>query len=265
MTHTTSPAATSLSAALPAAASLLSRVQAQARFEAKMILRNGEQLLITIILPALFMVGLIKSDAISITLDSGINRVDTVVPGILALALMSTAFTSQAIATGFDRRNGVLRLLATTPLGKGGLVSAKVIAVFLVQALQVSVLGGIGLGLGWRPNAAGIPAALVIMVLGTVAFTGLALLLAGTLRAEGVLAVANLLWVVLLVAGGVVLPVDQLPGPMAHTALLLPSGALGEGLRSAFTTATLEPFSVVVLLAWAGALSWGASRLFRWH
>ncbi|MBC7290072.1 MAG: ABC transporter permease, partial [Actinotalea sp.] len=154
------------------------------------VLRNGEQLVITLVLPVLLLVVLTRTSFVDLGTD---DRIGLVAPGILALAVMSTAFTSQAIATGFDRRNGVLRLLATTPLGRGGLLAGKVLGIVAVEALQIVVLVGVALGLGWRPDPAGLPGAALALVLGTAAFTGFALLVAGTLRAEAVLAVANLL------------------------------------------------------------------------
>jgi len=218
------------------------RVVSQGAFEARMILRNGEQL---------------PTD--------GARRIDVVAPGVLALAVMSTAFTSQAIATAFDRRNGVLRLLATTPLGRGGLLAGKILAVALVEAFQVVVIGGTAALLGWRPDPTGIPIAILVLVLGTAAFTSLALLMAGTLRAEAVLAAANLVLVVLAVGGGVVVPTTQLPGALEHVAVLLPSGALGEALRASLQHATISSAPIAVLLAWTAVLGAAAARLFRWH
>ena len=240
------------------------RVLAQTSFEARAILRNGEQLLVTIIVPVLVLVGLTKATGIDLD-TGGASRIDFLTPGILALAVMTTSFTSQAIASSFDRRNGVLRLLSTTPLGRGGLLAGKVLGVLVVELVQVAVIGLTALLLGWRPDPAGIALAGVAVVLGTAAFTSLALLVAGTLRAEAVLAVANLLLLVLAVAGGVVIPAEQLPGPMAHIALLLPSGALGEAMRETLMHGVLPAWSVVVLVGWTTALGWGASRLFRWH
>jgi ABC-2 type transport system permease protein len=240
------------------------RVLAQTSFEARAILRNGEQLLVTIIVPVLVLVGLTKVTGIDLD-TGGASRIDFLTPGILALAVMTTSFTSQAIASSFDRRNGVLRLLSTTPLGRGGLLAGKVLGVLVVEVVQVAVIGVTALLLGWRPDPVGIPLAVVAIVLGTAAFTSLALLVAGTLRAEAVLAVANLLLLVLAVAGGVVIPASQLPGPMAHVALLLPSGALGEAMRETLMRGVLPGWSVVVLVGWTAALGWGASRLFRWH
>ncbi|BDZ43759.1 ABC transporter [Paraoerskovia sediminicola] len=240
------------------------RVASQTSFETRAILRNGEQLLITIIMPVLLLVGLTQTDLVEID-SPGVARIDLVTPGILALAVMSTAFTSQAIATAFDRRNGVLRLLATTPLGRGGLLAGKILGVLAVEIVQVVVVGAVALGLGWRPELSGVPAAIGAVLLGTAAFTSLALLLAGTLRAEGVLAVANLVLVLLAVGGGVLVPADQMPGIMQHVAVILPSGALGEAMRGALIDGGVPSFSVVVLLGWTAALGWGAGKLFRWQ
>jgi ABC-2 type transport system permease protein len=206
----------------PQAAPAHRRVLAQARFDIWAILRNGEQVLLTLVLPALLLVGLDRIDVPD--LGPG-RRIDVLVPGVLALAVLSTAFTGQAIATAFDRRYGVLRLLSVTPLGPSGLLAGRVLAVLAVETLQVAVLGGLGVALGWRPAAAGAVWALLGLVLGTAAFVALGLLLAGTLRSEAVLAAANLVWVLLLAVGGVVVPADRL-GAWGGLARLLPSGAL---------------------------------------
>ena len=237
------------------------RVGAQALAEVRTVVRNGEQLVITLVLPALLLVVLTRTTMVDVGTD---DRIALLAPGVLALAVLSTAFTSQAIATGFDRRNGVLRLLATTPLGRGGLVAGKVLGVLVLELLQITVLGGLALGLGWRPAPGGVPLLLLLLLLGTAAFTSLALLVAGTLRAEAVLAVANLLWVLLVAGGGVLLPVALLPGPLAAVAGLLPSGALGEALRTASMHGTLDAAPVLTLLTWTVALTAAAARWFRW-
>ena len=245
----------------PAPATVTRRVLAQAWLETTLVLRNGEQLLLALVLPVLLLVGLNGVDVPS--LGTG-RRIDVLTPGVLALAVMSTSFTGQAIQTGFDRRYGVLRLLGTTPLGRTGLVSAKVAAVLTVQVLQVIVIGGVGIGLGWRPAATGVPAAALVVVLGTAAFVSLALLMAGTLRAEATLAGANLVWVLLLAGGGVVVPVDRMPDGLSHLARVLPSGALGEAMRDGLLHAHLATGPCLVLLVWtlvAGALT---ARAFRW-
>ncbi|GAA2527736.1 ABC transporter permease [Rarobacter incanus] len=241
----------------------LRRAFSQAGFEARMILRNGEQLMVTIIFPLFLLVLLAKTDVVSIA-TGGARRIDVVAPGVVALAVMTTSFTSQAIATAFDRRNGVLRLMATTPLGKSGLLIGKIAGVFAVEAVQIALIAIVAAFLGWRPDPAGILPALLMVVVGTIAFTALAMLAAGTLRAEAVLAVANLVLAALVVGGGVLAPVSQLPGFWQHLALFLPSGALGEAMRGALQTGSLPPICVIILLAWSTALGWGVNKLFRW-
>ena len=255
------PAALPSPAPAPAPASPWRRVLAQASFESRILLRNGEQLLVAIVLPVLALVGLTLADVPS--LGAG-RRIDVVAPGVLALAVMSTAFTGQAIQTGFDRRYGVLRLLGTTPLGRGGLLAGKLVGVLGVELLQVVVLGGVALALGWHPAVAGIAPALLAGLVGTAAFVGLALLLAGTLRAEAVLAVANLVWVLLLAGGAVVVPAHRMPSGLAAVASALPSGALGEAMRAALLSGRLAVGPLLVLLAWAVAAGAAAARWFRW-
>ena len=236
------------------------RVLAQARFEAGSLLRNGEQLLVSLLLPAMVLVGLAYTTTPS--LGPG-NRVDVAVPGVLALCVISAAFTSQAIATGFDRRYAVLRYLGVTPLGRGGLIAAKALATLAVELIQVVVIAGLGLALGWRPRASGIPYAVLFVVVGTWAFVALALLLAGTLRAEAVLALANLVWVVLLVLGGVVVPRTELPDGLSHVAALLPSAGLADGLRSALVDGSLNLPALGIVVLWGAVATVLAARWFR--
>ena len=237
------------------------RVLAQTRFETSTLLRNGEQLLVAIILPAMALIGL--AVAHSPSLGPG-RRIDVAVPGVLALAVISTAFTGQAISTAFDRRYGVLRLLGVSPLGRSGLLIAKALAVLTIELLQFIVIGALGLALGWHPQWLGLLPAGLMALAGTWTFVALALLLAGTLRAEGVLALANLIWVLLLGLGGVIIPPSQLPAGLSHLAALLPSGALGEGLRQAFIGGRPAGTPLLVLVAWGAVATYLASRTFRW-
>jgi len=225
------------------------------------LLRNGEQLLVAIVLPTLALYGLVLAHVPS--LGAG-RRVDVAVPGVLALAIVSTAFTGQAIATGFDRRYGVLRLLGVSPLGRTGLVLAKAVAVLAVELLQAVLVGAVGLSLGWHPNWVGALPALLAGALGTWAFVGLALLLAGSLRAEGVLAVANLLWVILLGLGGLIVPAGQLSSGLGSVARWLPSGALGDSLRAAFLHGRAAGIPLLVLALWGAGATALTARTFRW-
>lgn len=233
---------------------------AQAGTELRLALRNGEQVLLTLLIPAVLLLGLTLLDLVPLPAP----RVDAVAPGVLALAVMSTAFTGQAIAFGFDRRYGVVRRLAATALPRWLLVAGRLAAVVGVVAVQVVVLGALAAALGWRPAAAGVGWALLLVLLGTAAFGALGLLLGGTLRAEVTLAVANVVWFVLLLAGGIVVPVAQLPGPLAAVAAVLPSGALAESLRATLTTGAPPALTpVLVLSAWAVAAGLAATRLVR--
>lgn len=244
-------------AASPAPA--LQRVIAHGRYELRNILRNGEQLLVTLILPLLVLIGVHRLDLISN--DSG--GIDALTPGVLALAVMASAFTGQGIATGFDRQYGVLAYLSTTPLGPTGLILGKAIAVLALVALQVFVLGAAGLVLGWSPDPLGLVWLTVVIVTGATAFTALGLLLAGTVRAEATLAVTNVTWVILGAAGGTIFPLDH-EGP-GILLLLLPSASLGEAARSAASDGTLAVLPVLILAGWALLALLAARRWFRWR
>ena len=233
---------------------------AQAGTELRLALRNGEQVLVTLVIPVVLLVGLTLLDVVPLPEP----RVAAVTPSVLALAVLSTAFTSQAIMLGFDRRYGVIRRLAATALPRWLLVAGRLVAVLGTVAVQMAVLGALAAALGWRPPAAGVVWALPLVLLGCAAFGALGLLLGGTLRAEVVLAVANAVWFVLLLAGGIVVPVDRLPGPLAAVAGFLPSGALAEALRAALTTGAAPAAApVVVLVVWTVAATAAAVRLVR--
>lgn len=264
MRSTTPSATTTVPAGGAAGAGV--RILAQARFEAAGLLRHGEQLLVSMVLPLLALLALVHVPFPDLDVGrwAGAGRVDVVVPGILALAVMSTAFTGQAILLGFERRWGVLRLLGTTPLGRGGLLTAKALSVLVVVVVQILVLGTVGAVLGWRPALLGLAPAIVAVVLGAAAFALLAACLGGALRAEAVLALANLVWVLLAAAGGILVPADVLPGPIGTTVSLLPSAALGDALRAALVDGAWDWRALGLLLAWTVVGGAVARRLLRW-
>ncbi|OMH26329.1 ABC transporter [Tersicoccus phoenicis] len=246
---------------MSAPAGLVTRVAAQGRWETASMLRNGEQLLLAVVLPLLALIGLTLVDLLD---GYGVRRVDLATPGVLALCVVSAAFTGQGIATGFDRRYGVLRYLSTTPLGRGGLVAGKALAVLAVLVLQAVVIGVVALLLGWRPALPGLPVAVVLLVLGAACFTSLGLLVAGTVRPEATLAITNLLWVLLAGAGGLLLPADRLPDWLDPVVGALPSAALGNALRTALTAGTLDVGPLFILLVWTVVAALAAARWFRW-
>lgn len=246
----------------PGAAPAARRIAAQARAELRTTLGNGEQLVLQLAIPVLLLVFL---NAVPLLQLGPGPRIDFVAPGVLALGIMSTAFTGQAIGTGFERRYRVLKQLGVTPLGRGGLLLAKTAAVLLTELVQVVLLAALAVGLGWRP--AGSPAAaLVLVLLGTAAFSGLGLLLAGVLRAEATLAAANLAYLVLLGLGGVIVPLSFFPGWLQRVSEGLPITALTEGLRSALAPGGAVPGAdLAVLAAWTLAALASASVTFRWE
>jgi ABC-2 type transport system permease protein len=244
--------------AVPAAAPTSRRVLAQASAEVRSLMRDGEQLLLTVVLPALALVVLGRTSLV----DAGRDPMATVTPGVLALAIMSTSFTSQAISTAFDRESGVLRLMATTPLGRSGLVAGKVVAVAAVETAQLLGLGAVAVALGWRPELT--VAVVLAALLGTTAFVALALSMAGTMRAGAVLVGANLIWAVLVIGGGILLPSDRLPGALAEIAPLLPSGALGDAMRATTAGDAFPLGPMIVLAVWATIAITAAVRTFRW-
>ena len=235
------------------------RILASGRFESITLLRNGEQLLVSIVLPAMALVLL----TLTSYPDLGTSRIEVVAPGVLALAVVSTAFTGQAISTAFDRRYGVLRLLGVSPLGRDGLLAGKAIAVLIVLGLQSVVLGVLAVWLGWRPEPRGLLPLLITLAAGALCFVSLALLLAGTMRAEAVLAVANLLWVLFL-GLGLLLPVDTLPDALGSVARWFPPALLGESARSAAADGVWSWGAWAGLLGWAAACGAVARRTFRW-
>jgi ABC-2 type transport system permease protein len=215
-----------------------------------------------VVIPTLLLVLFSSVDIV----DTGSGKsVDFLAPGILALAVLSTAFTGQAIATGYERRYGVLKRLGTSPLPRWGLMTAKTLSVLVTEALQVILLTLIALALGWSPH--GSPAAVVLLlVLGTAACSGLGLLMAGTLKAEATLAAANLVFLLLLAGGGVLVPLDRFPDAAQAVLGLLPLSALSDGLRDVLQHGAAIPWGDLGILgAWAVLGLGAAAAFFRWE
>jgi ABC-2 type transport system permease protein len=235
-------------------------LRAQTAAELRLTLRRGDSILLTIAIP----VGLLVFFSLVKVLPRP-RGVQFLAPGIIALAVMSTAMVSLGIATGFERQYGVLKRLGSTPLGRPRLLAAKTLAILAVEVVQVIVLVVVGLALGWHVD--GDPAlAVAAVVVATVAFAGLGLLMAGALKAEVTLAAANGLYLILLLIGGMVIPLSSLPGPLATVARLLPAGALSQVLHATIGGAggqSLEAW--VVLAAWAVAAPVAAAAAFRWE
>jgi ABC-2 type transport system permease protein len=256
VSHTFAPA--------PGAAPLPRMVLAQTVMETRLLMRNGEQLLLAVVIPLIVLfAGVYAADHFDLT---GADPVQALTPGVLALAVLSTSFTSLAIATGFERRYGVLKRIGSSPLPRSGLLLGKVLSLFAVQVVQFVVIGAAALAAGWQPSLG--PQALAGVALcvltGTAAFASLGLLIAGMLRAEATLAAANLVYVVLLIGGAVVAPPSAY-GEAGWALEHLPSGALGEGLRESFTAGQVPWLHVGVLVFWAALGAMLTARTFKWE
>jgi ABC-2 type transport system permease protein len=236
-------------------------LRAQTLMEFRVMMRNGEQVGLTMVVPLLLLVFFNLPMLYSL---SG-RRIDFVTPSILALAVMSAAFTGLAIGTAFERKYLVLKRLGATALPRAVLICGKTLAILLIELLQAALICAVGYALGWHPH--GNPALVVLLLaLGTLAFGGLGLLVAGTLRAEVVLGVANLAWLALMFCGGIALPLARFGSTAADVLRLLPSAALSDGLHRVLQDGRLPGWGPVATLAvWAAGSLALAAVAFRWE
>lgn len=245
-------------------ASPLRAMASVAAMELRLTARRGENVLVTLVIPAAVLVFFA-----SVGIVPGIagRPVDFLLPGSIALAVIANGLVNLGIATAYERNYGVLKRLGASPLPRWGLIGAKVAALLVLEVVQVGLLFGVAtIVLGWTAPAAGsAPLFVGAVLLGTLAFAGLGLLLAGTLRAEATLALANGLFLLCLMVGGIVLPVDHLPAGIAAVAGILPAAALSDLLRVALGGAGGVGGPIVVLGAWAVGAAGLAVRTFRWE
>jgi ABC-2 type transport system permease protein len=235
---------------------------AQTRAELGLTFRRGESLLLILGIPLLLLVFFSTVDVLPKGVFS--DAIDFLAPGVLAVAIMSTGMVQLAIGTSFERQYGVLKRLGSTPLGRPRLLTAKTMSILVVEVVQAALIVALAFALGWEPSVS--IAAVAAWLLGTVAFSGLGLLMAGTLSGEMTLAAANGLYLVLLLIGGMVVPMSELPGALRAVAELLPSGALAQALVGTLTDVQSVPAKAwVVLAAWAILGPLAAARFFRWE
>lgn len=239
----------------------MQRTRVQAAWEMRLLLRNGEQLLLTIVIPIAILLVLALTDLLPSSRSGDVLPV--ALATVLTVSIISSAFTSLAIATAFERRSGALRLLSTTPLSVRELLAAKLLATVGVTALSAIAVVAVSVILGWRPGP-GTAWAIPVLALGVAAWVPWGLALAGALRAEAVLAVANGLFLAFLLFGGVVIPASSLPAALATVTSALPSGALAEALTAALADGSPNGVAFLVLAAWAAIGSLVAARTFRW-
>ena len=238
-------------------------LRVQLACELRVLARNGEQLLLILGIPVLLLAFFSNVDILP---TAGQSSVNFLLPGIVALAIMSTAMVSLGIATGFERSYQVLKRLGATPLGVPRLVLAKALSVLVVELVQVTLLVALARSFGADLGALNIAKLTAVIALGTFAFSGIGLSLAGRLRGEVNLAAQNALYLVLLLIGGIVFPLQDLPSWLQWVGRITPSGALADVMRDVFSaTSTYGASSLVILLGWAIAAQLSAFKLFRWN
>ena len=238
-------------------------ISSQIRTELALSARQGEQLLVSLGIPLLILVFFSSIDLLPTGTD---EPIDFLAPGVLALAVMSTAMVSLGIGTGFERTYGVLKRLGASPLGRGRWVMAKIATVLVIEVIQWIVLISASMLLGWSPPLNGWVCAIAGALLGTAAFSGLGLLMAGTLPGLATLAAANGLYLILLLTGGMIIPLSELPAPLAAVAKLLPAAPLAEIIIGSLTVGgSVASWAWVSLTCWAVIAPLGAALLFRWE
>lgn len=251
---------------MSAPASVVAATFAQARMELRLTARRGENLLAMVGIPVAVLLFFGSVDVLPLAAGDG-SRIVSLLPGTLALAIIATGLVNLGIATAYERSYGVLKRLGGSPLGRTGLVAAKLLTVLAVEVGQIVALVAISwIVFGWRPGEGASPAVFVgAVLLGTAAFAGLGLAMAGSLRAEAALTLANALFLAFLLLGGLIVPADRLPDPLAQLSGLLPASALADAFRAALGSGDDAGRSLVVLAAWAVGAIVVTVRTFRWE
>ncbi len=237
---------------------------AQVRAELRLTLRRGDSILLNLAIPVGLLVFFSLVDVLPKP-DGVSHAVDFLTPGIMALAVMSTAMVSLGIATGFERQYGVLKRLGSTPLGRPRLLAGKMVSVVAIEVFQVAVIVVVAALLGWNPGGS-VGLVVPAILLATLAFAGLGLLMAGALRGEVTLAAANGLYLGLLLLGGMIFPLSKLPRGLRDVAEALPAGALSDVLHGATVAGGSIPGRAwLVLVVWAVLAPLAAARTFHWE
>ena len=245
------------------AASPVRQIVTQTQFELLLTLRRGENILITLIVPVMLLIFFASLNIVPAVNGRAINFL---LPGILALAIMAAGMVNLGIATAYERYYGVLKRLGSSPLPRSGLIIAKVISILILEVVQVILLVGVAVLLyGWQP-AGQVWLTLLALALGTVTFAAIGLAMAGGLRAEITLAGANALFLLFVLLGGGILPLDHLPAPLAAVAQLLPAAALTQALQASMSNGASFPgFALLVLAIWTIVMLIVAIRTFQWE
>ena len=240
---------------------LVRAILAQTQAEIRLTIKRGESVLVTVIIPVTLLIFFASARF----LPASERRIDSLLAATISLAVISTGLVSLGIATAYERYYGVLKRLGATPLPRWGLVAAKILSILVLEVGQCALLVGIAAAFyGWRPHGSVLLAAL-LLILGTAAFAGLGMAMAGSLRAEATLAGANALFLFFLLLGGLYVPLDRFPGLVSSLITILPSSALADAVRAALGGKSPTAASLAVLTAWAVCAPLVAARTFRWE
>ncbi len=218
----------------------MASLSAQVRFDLGNWLRNGEQAILNILLPLGALAG---STRLAL---AGETRAALIV----LFTIGASSFTSIAIATAFDRRAGALKVYGISPLGKRGFVQARILTAVLLSLVQIAVLLAVSV-IAKIPLVVS-PALMMYASLSIVAWISLALIIASLLRAEAVLAVANLLFIA---SAGLTWLTSQ-----ASTTL-----AVTTPMSSAMSAAGGSTTGMIAIGCWAVATIIVAIRTLRWE
>ncbi|MEZ2189120.1 ABC transporter permease [Corynebacterium sp. CCM 9204] len=241
----------------PHQAGPLAMLLAQARIETRLFLRHSEQQLLSLVIPLGSLIAL----SLMPLLDAE-EPVAVILPLTLAISAVSAGFTGQAIAVAFDRRYGALKRIGASGVPRWVIIAGKVLGVLAVSAVQTILLCTTALVLGWRPDPVNLPLAALTLMIGVAAFTALGLFMGGTLSSEIVLALANLVWFLLIGIASYVQIRSGSIGDWAEWTVVIPSVALTQGLNNAVTGVFPTP-ELLILVAWALIAGAATVRVFK--
>ncbi|WP_342319780.1 ABC transporter permease [Corynebacterium mayonis] len=239
----------------PKRAPVARMVAAQGRIEAKLMLRHGEQLLLNILVPAAILIASAK-----LTIAGTGFELDRIVPMVFAVAASSAGFTGQAISLAFDRRYGALKRTGASGVPAWTIIAGKILGVLATVAVQILALGALALLIGWSVTPAGAFAGLACLLIGVATFSALGLLMGGSLSSETVLALANLVWLILMGAVGWVVYSGDISAAGWYNAV--PTVALAGALSQSFAL-VFHPGAWISLALWALGAVAGTLRWFR--
>jgi ABC-2 type transport system permease protein len=232
-------------------------------YDLRAFFRNRQSRFFTLALPVLFLI-IFASVFGNDTIEVAGGRIDTsvsYVPGIMALGIISAAFTNLVISVTAQRETGVLKRRRATPIPASAIISGRALTA-VVTAITITV---VLLGIGWAAFGAYVaawtaPALALTVVVGAVAFSCLGFAVASVIRdQEAAQPVTQAITLPLYFISGVFVPTSNLPHWLATIADIFPVRHLAAALLTAY-----NPHTRGAGLAWTDLLvigAWGAAGL----